>query len=137
MAGQAVGQGSHSSPPSFTLLPQVAVQSESLVLLHPVGQQSSPPRHWACTRSFTHWALQVPGLASLRSWHPMAGQVVGQGSHSSPRSLARFPQVAMQSESLVSLQAVGQHPSPARHSVCRRSFTQRALQLPAFSSFIS
>jgi hypothetical protein len=40
---QLVGQGSQVSPFSTTPLPHFGVQSESLLALHPVGQQPSPP----------------------------------------------------------------------------------------------
>ena len=42
---QEVGQedgGSQVSPPSTTVLPQVGEQSESVLALHPAGQQPSP-----------------------------------------------------------------------------------------------
>jgi hypothetical protein len=106
MAGQLLGQvevGSQVSPGSFTPLPHLTLQSLSLVVLQPGGQQSSPDMHIVCTRSFTHWALQVPAFTSLRSWHSLAGQAVGQelkGSQVSPLSLTPLSQAAWQSASL-------------------------------------
>ena len=105
MAGQLLGQvevGLQVSPGSFTPLPHLTPQSLSLVLLQPGGQQSSPGMHVACKRSFTHWALQVPAFTSLRSWHSLAGQAVGQelsGSQVSPLSLTPLSQAAWQSAS--------------------------------------
>jgi hypothetical protein len=48
-------------------LPHMTLQSASLALLQPGGQQSSPDMQVVCFRSFMHWALQVPALTSLRS----------------------------------------------------------------------
>jgi hypothetical protein len=123
MAGQVVGQvesGSQVSPASLTLLPHMTPQSLSLALLQPGGQQSSPGMHVVCKRSFTHWALHVPSLINLRSWHSIARQAVGQeanGSQVSPLSLMPLSQTAVQSASLPAWQPGGQQPSPGMQVV--------------------
>jgi hypothetical protein len=80
IGGQLVGQllgGSQVSPASVAPLPQAGLQSLSFVALQPEGQQPSPPTHAVCVPLSTHWAWQVPGLASLRSVQPMGGHDVG------------------------------------------------------------
>ena len=143
MDGQLVAQearGSQVSFPSFTPLPHLIAQSSSFVLLQPGGQQSSLDMQAVCSRSFTHWALQVPPLISLRSWHSWAGQAVGQdarGSQVSPLSLTPLSQATRQSESLVAKHPGGQQPSPGMQAVCCRSFTHSAVQVLAFTSLRS
>ena len=132
-----VAQGSHSSPPSFTLLPQTALQSASLLSLHPGGQQPSPGRHWVCKRSGTQRALQVPAFSSFISWQACAGQAAGQGSQDSPSSLMPFLHRGAQSESLLLLQPTGQQPSLATHLVCFLSAMHSALQVPPLTSLRS
>jgi hypothetical protein len=69
LAGQAVGQdisGSQVSPLSLMPLSQTAMQSASLPVWQPGGQQPSPGMQAVCSRSVTHSAVQVPGLMSFR-----------------------------------------------------------------------
>lgn len=106
IAGHREGQvarGSQVSLGSLTPSPQRTLQSVSLAVLQPGGQQSSPDWQAVCSRSLMHWALQVSGFASLRSWHSLAGQVEGheaKGSQVSPLSLTPLSQAALQSASL-------------------------------------
>jgi hypothetical protein len=85
-----------------------------------MGQQESPVAHMVCLPASTHLASQVlADPSSFCSVQPIAGQAVGQvspGSQVSPASTALFPQLALQSLSLVALQAAGQQPSPPTHS---------------------
>jgi hypothetical protein len=120
LAGQLL-DGSQVSPESTTLLPQVAEQSVSLALLHPVGQQPSPATQVVMALKL-HATLQLLALPviwsrvhALPSSHA-AGQDVA-GSQVSPESTAPLPQVAEQSESLPELHAAGQQPSPPVQAV--------------------
>ena len=133
--GQVVGQlvgGSQLSPDSTTPLPQLGVQSLSLLALQPDGQQLSPPTQVVFSVSSTQRAWQVPPLTSRRSWQPMAGHDVGQllsGSQVSWHALSTtpLPHVHWQSESVLLLHPVGQQLSPPTHTVCTVSSTQRAV----------
>jgi hypothetical protein len=145
IARQLVGQSapSHFSPASVTPFPHLAVQSLSSVALQVGGQQPSPLRHIVCRRSVTHWARQVPGLATRRSVHPCWGHEVGQldrGSQTSPQdvSIISLPQTQLQSVS-VEAQPAGQQPSPDTHAVCSPLSAQVALQVAAAprSSYVS
>jgi hypothetical protein len=117
MGGQLVGQeptGSQLSPLSTTLFPHVALQSLSLAALHAAGQQPSAFTHAVWATSFTHWAWQVPGLASRRNMQPMGGHEPGQlpsGSQVSPHaaSIMLLPHVHAQSLSFATVQPDGQH----------------------------
>jgi hypothetical protein len=129
--------GSQLSPLSLIPLSQTAMQSESLRALQPDGQQPSPARHSVCRRSLTHWAEQVPGLTSLRSWQPCAGQAVGQlasGSQVSLTSLVPLSQTARQSRSWLAVQPGGQQPSSEVQAVSFPVSTQMALQVAALPS---
>src|SRR5262249_24116851 len=71
--------GSHVSPASTAELPQVIVQSLSLLALHPAAQQPSPLVHVAMTVVFTHLAEHAAAVpCSARSWQAIAGHTVGQ-----------------------------------------------------------
>ncbi len=113
--------GSHVSPLSITPLPQLTLQSLSLLLLQPGGQQRSPDRHCVMVRC-VQAALQVaacPISVSMVQALPssqLVGHVLG-GSQVSPCSIAPFMQLTLQSRSLLALQPLGQQPSPARHCV--------------------
>jgi hypothetical protein len=134
---QLEGQGSHSSAPSLTPLPHLALQSLSLPELHPSGQQPSPFRQAVSLRSSTQRALQVPASSRRRSWQPMAGQETGQGSQVSLCSLMPLPHRAAQSGSLLALQLEGQQPSSGWHLVCWASGMHSAAQVPEFTSLRS
>jgi hypothetical protein len=128
--------GSQLSPASTTPLPQVAGQSLSLLALQPGGQQPSPPMHVVCSRSFTHWAVQVPGLATRRSMHPSGAHDCGQlssGSQTSPHaaSTTPLPHEQLQSLSSASVHPAGQQASPDSHAVWLPASTHTALQVAA------
>ena len=72
-------------------------------------------------------------LAALAAHGRAAGGAVGP-SHFSLPSRTPLPQRALQSLSLVLLQADGQQPSPLAQAVCMPSSTQRAVQLSALPS---
>jgi hypothetical protein len=139
MGGQVVGQvpgGSQLSAASSTPLPQAATQSLSLPALQAGGQQPSPPMQVVWSRSFTHAAVQVPGLATRRSMQPIGGHDAGQsvsGSQTSPQvaSTTPFPQVQLQSLSSGAAQPDGQQASPEVQAVCDPLRTQTALQVAA------
>jgi hypothetical protein len=147
IGAQVVGQlpgGSQLSPASTTPLPQEATQSLSLVALQPGGQQPSPLMHAVCRRSSTHWAVQVPGLATRRSMQPTGAHDVGQvdsGSQTSPQALSTtpLPQVQLQSESCAAVQPDGQQASPDAQAVAVPLSMQMALQVAAApcSSYVS
>jgi len=115
---QSVGQlPSQVSPVSTTPLPQLAEQSESLLLVHPAGQQPSPPTHWV-TGWCVHAALHVEALPVITSWvHAFPSlQSLGQlPSQVSLGSTTPLPQVAEQSESVPEVHPAGQQPSPPSH----------------------
>jgi hypothetical protein len=145
-AGHAVGQvaiGSHVSWQALSTvpLPQTHWQSESLLLLQPVGQQLSPPTQAVCTVSLTQRAVQVVAEpVSFWRWQPMGGQAVGQlegGSQVSPVSTAPLPQLGWQSLSVVALQPGGQQPSPPTQSVWVPFATHWAWQVPGLASFFN
>jgi hypothetical protein len=104
------------------------------VALHCDGQQPSLDMHTLCCLSLTHSAVQVPPLTSLRSWHPTAGQVVGQldsGSQVSTPSLTPLSHLTLQSLSFVALHAEGQQPSLLAQAVWFPATTQVASQVVA------
>ena len=127
---QAVGQfPSQISFSSTTLLPQLGLQSASLLLLHPLGQHPSPFVQVAIEVK-TQLASQFPKLP-LREFEVQASpssQVVGQlPSQISPASTTLLEQSGAQSLSLRLLHPVGQHPSPevqAKMAVCKQSALQ-------------
>ena len=123
-SSQVVGQvdfGSQVSPPSTTPLPQVTEQSESLLALHPVGQQPSPPIQ-AVMAVWVQATLQValPPVIWSVVQALLSLQEVGQedfGSQVSPFSTTPLPHFGVQSESLLALHPVGQQPSPPIQAV--------------------
>jgi hypothetical protein len=125
--------GSQVSPRSTTPLPQLGAQSLSLLALQPDGQQPSLLAQAVCMPAFTHATLHIAAVpVRLRSWQPIAGQVVGQlPSQVSPLSTMPLPQRTAQSASVVLLQVLGQQASPAVHAVVTVVFTQCASQLAA------
>ena len=105
--------GSQLSPASTTPLPHVAVQSRSLAAVQPGGQHSSPLTQVVCSSAFTQAAAQVPAFVSVRRWHFICGQLVGQvpgGSQVSPGSIRWLPHPP-QSVSVLALHAAGQQRS--------------------------
>jgi hypothetical protein len=120
----AVGQddaGSQVSPGSTTLLPQVELQSRSLLALQPGAQQPSPLRHWVMAW-YPHAAVQLAALPVRVSMvHELPSlQLRGQepgGSQVSPGSTTLLPQLALQSLSVRALQPGAQQPSPLTHWV--------------------
>ncbi len=139
IGAQEVGQlpgGSQLSPASTTPLPQEATQSVSSLALQPAGQQPSPLRQAVCRWSSTHWAVQVPGLATRRSMQPTGAHDVGQvdsGSQTSPQALSTtpLPQVQLQSLSSVAEQPGGQQASPDLQAVSVPLSMQAAVQVAA------
>jgi hypothetical protein len=119
-AGHEVA-GSQVSPRSTTPLPQVAVQSPSVLALQPAAQQRSPPTHCVMV-----WWLQLrlqlavlPVDTSMVHALPSL-QVLGQvvcGSQVSPGSTMRLPQLALHSLSVLALQPGAQQLSPETHCV--------------------
>jgi hypothetical protein len=117
--GASAGQVAQFSVPSFTPFPQRAGQSESLLLLHPEGQQPSPELH-AVTGACVHTTSQLPAFPVLTSVvHALPSlQLAGQlPSQISPGSTTPFPHVAPQSLSVLALQPDGQQPSPGEQAV--------------------
>jgi hypothetical protein len=107
------------------------VQLWSLLALQPDGQQPSPFLHVVSVAPFTHWAAH-PVPISVRSWQPMAGQVVGQlPSHFSPQaaSTTPLPHWQLQSLSLTLVQPEAQQPSPGVQVEMTVSFTHSALHM--------
>ena len=132
---QEVGQedfGSQVSPFSTTPLPHFGVQSESLLALHPVGQQPSPPIQ-AVMAVWVQATLQValPPVIWSVVQALLSLQEVGQedfGSQVSPFSTTPLPHFGVQSESLLALHPVGQQPSPPIQAVMA-VWLQATLQL--------
>src|SRR5262245_48742789 len=132
----AVLPSSHCSLPSTILLPQLAMQSLSLLELAPGGQQPSPDM--ACVIALrVQLMLQVDGLPVVRSavQLSLSLQSAGQGvlvpfSQVSPVSSTRLPHDAEQSRSLLELQPDGQQRSLLRHCVIGTR-SQRRLQVLA------
>ena len=121
---QLVGQvdfGSQVSPASTTPLPHDGLQSASVTLVQPFGQQPSPAVHIVIDE-VEHAALQFALLPVRRSVvHVLPSlHVVGHvpgGSHVSFMSMLPSPQEAEQSLSLALLQLAGQQPSPSLHAL--------------------
>jgi hypothetical protein len=143
IAGQAAGQLESGSQVSWQAasicpLPQVQLQSASVAVVQPDGQQPSPEAQTVWAPSSMQCAVQSAAVpVSFRFVQPMAGQVVGQlpgGSQLSPASSTPLPQAATQSLSLVALQPGGQQPSPLMHVVCRWSLTQVAMHVPGLAT---
>jgi hypothetical protein len=97
------------------------MQSESLLLLQPAGQQPSPEVQFVIL-AWVHAAVQVaaePVSESTVQAFP-SSQLVAHApapeaiplSQVSPDSTTPLPQTALQSESLLLLQPAGQQPSP-------------------------
>jgi len=112
---QSVGQfRSQVSLPSTTPLPQVELQSESLLLLQPAGQQPSPL--WqAVIATLLQTTLQFCGEPTIESAvHALPSlQSVGQlPSQVSPGWTTPSPQKPLQSESFAVVHPAGQQPSP-------------------------
>jgi len=116
---QLAGQedfGSQVSPLSTTPLPHFGWQSESLLALHPPGQQPSP----ALQVLMVVWLQAMLQLALLPVMRSMVQallslQFAGQedtGSQVSPFSTTPLPQVGEQSESALALHPTGQQLSP-------------------------
>jgi hypothetical protein len=116
---QEVGQedfGSQVSPFSTTPFPQVGGQSESLLALHPAGQQPSPETQ-VVMAVWVQATLQVALLPVIWSvvQAMLSLQEVGQedfGSQVSPFSTTPLPHFGEQSESSLALHPAGQQPSP-------------------------
>jgi hypothetical protein len=123
----------------MTPFPHLAGQSVSFVLLQVEGQQSSPEAQVVCCLSFTHSAVQLPGLTSFLSWQRIAGQAVGQlasGSQVSDPSLTPLSHLVAQSLSVVALQPGGQHPSLALQVVSGAISMHRAVHVAAEPSIM-
>ena len=127
--------GSHVSPASTTPLPHEGLQSASFRLVHPFGQQPSPPLHIVIA-DVVHDALQfalLPVRMSVVHVLPSL-QVVGHvpgGSHVSFMSMLPSPHDAEQSVSDEWLQPAGQHPSPlAQLAIGSRVHTRSQLSAP-------
>ena len=125
--------GSQVSPASTTPLPHFGVQSESLLALHPAGQQPSLKAAQVVIPVWLQATLQLALLPVILSMvHVLASsQEVGQddaGSQVSPGSTTPLPQVGEQSVSVLALHPAGQQPSPDTHVVIA-VWLQVALQL--------
>jgi hypothetical protein len=118
---------------SVTPLPHWQAQSLSLAVVHPEAQQPSPLVQAVMTVVFTHLAVHAVAVpCSIRCWHPIGGQLVGQlPSQVSPGSTIPSPQRGWQSLSLALVQPAGQQPSPFAQAVCTPSSTQLAVQAAA------
>jgi hypothetical protein len=135
LSSQLVGQvdgGSQVSPFSTAPLPQVGEQSRSVLALHPVGQQPSPPIQ-AVMAVWVQATLQValPPVIWSVVQALLSLQEVGQedfGSQVSPFSTTPLPHFGVQSESLLALHPVGQQPSPPIQAVMA-VWLQATLQL--------
>jgi hypothetical protein len=140
-AGQLAGQltPSHLSlhAGSVTPFPHWQLQSSSLPIVHPGGQHPSPLPQVVIDVLLTHSAVQAAALpCNVRCWQPTGGQLVGQltPSHFSPTSVTPFPQLGVQSPSLVALQVPGQHPSPLTQAVWTPSLMHWARQEPGLAT---
>jgi hypothetical protein len=125
------------------MIPHSASLVELQVGIVPIPQHASPFVHAVIMLPFTQRASQLSTEPMrLRSWHPMAGQDVGQASgpvpvpsHSSSPSLTPLPQSGWQSLSLVALQRLaGQQPSSFLHMFSTPAATHWALQVPGMLS---
>jgi hypothetical protein len=125
--GQVVGQGSvvefgsQVSPVSTTPLPQTGLQSESLVALHPAGQQPSAPIQ-AVMATWVQATLQVslPPVIWSVVQALLSLQEVGHedfGSQVSPLSTTPLPHFGEQLGSVLALHPAGQQPSSAPQAV--------------------
>ena len=134
-SSQVVGHddfGSQVSPFSTTPLPHEGEQSESVLALHPAGQQPSPEAQ-VVMAVWLQATLQLALLPVMRSMVQAlpSSQEVGQedfGSQVSPFSTTPLPQVGEQSESLLAVQPAGQQPSPETQ-VVTAVWLQATLQL--------
>ncbi len=129
--GQLVGQlPSQVSPGSTIPSPHRGLQSLSVALVQPVGQQPSPLAQAVWTPSSVQLAVQLAAdPTSFRRMQAFQGQVAGQaegGSQVSPVSTAPLPHLGLQSLSTLALQAAGQQPSPEAQAVWRVSSTHWA-----------
>jgi hypothetical protein len=108
--------GSHVSPASIAPLPQAGEQSESVLALHPAGQQPSSGSQ-VTMLVWLQATLQLsilPVIWSMVQALPSV-QLVGQdaaGSQVSPLSTTPLPQAGEQSESVLALHPAGQQRSP-------------------------
>jgi hypothetical protein len=131
--------GSHVSPASMTELPQVGLQSLSVLALQLDGQQPSPPtQSLIVSAAFTHFAVQAAAVpCSMRSWHPTGGQEAGQFVPSQvslqATSVTPLPHLQLQSSSVAFVQPDAQQLSPLMHMSITLpvSSTQAALQSAA------
>jgi hypothetical protein len=114
-AGQFPSQVSGGSVAPF---PQLALQSESFVATHPLGQQASP--FWQLVRAvWVHVAVQAAEVPVRTSFvqGSLSSHDAGQfPSHASPISRTPLPQTGAQSESLTRVHPPGQQPSPPVHA---------------------
>jgi hypothetical protein len=144
-SSHAVGHddgGSQVSPGSTRPSPQLAMQSSSSLLVHPLGQHPSPSRQ-AVTSVLRHIALHIAALPmreSLVQASP-SSQLVGHdpgGSQVSPGSSIPSPQDDEQSESLAASHPLGQQPSPEAQSVIVvwRHYALQLLALPVTRSAV-
>ena len=112
---------SHDSPADTMPSPHDAGQSLSVPMFAPAGQHPSPFAGVVIAGN-EQVAAHDPAPVSTSLVHAMPSlQVVGQRpgmpagivvSHASPASTTPFPQVAVQSESVVMVAPAGQQPSP-------------------------
>jgi hypothetical protein len=119
-SSQSVGQvsgGSHVSPSSMMLFPQLKEQSLSFVESQPAGQHPSASAQemmgslLQATLQFAALPVIESTVQSLPSLH-VVGQLSG-GSQDSPGSTISLPQLSEQSLSVVASQPAGQQPSPS------------------------
>src|SRR6185369_15780713 len=137
--GQLVG-GSQVSPAPILPSPHVAAQSESVTLVHPGGQQRSPPRQavrgaWLQARVQPAAVPEVKSAVQASLSSHDAGQAPGwpgvmPRSQASSGPSTPSPHSAGQSSSLAAVQPGGQHPSPEAQAEMI-VVVQRAVQVVA------
>ena len=139
LTGQLPG-GSQVSPASTTELPQLALQSSSVVWSQPAGQHPSPSAQLTMDE-LVHATLQLAALPVMESTvqlfpsSQLTGQVPG-GSQVSPGSTTELPQLAEQSPSLTASQPAGQQPSPPAQ-LTMATLEHAALQVAALPVMVS
>jgi hypothetical protein len=139
-SGQLVGQvlgGSQVSPAPIRPSGQWGLQSESVAVVHPAGQQPSSSRQaviascWQvrvqpATEPEARSTVQALASSQDRAQAPGIPAVMAR-SHVSPPDTTASPQTTGQSESVAVVQPDGQQPSPPRQPVMGVA-TQLALQ---------
>jgi hypothetical protein len=113
--------GSQVSPDSTTALSQTGLQSSSVRLLHPEGQQPSASTQLVML-VYSQLEVQSDGSPSSASevqalLSSQAAGHVAMGSQTSPVSTAPLSQIGEQSSSVFSLQPKGQQPSASMQLV--------------------